>query len=480
MSPCAATVRDPADPASSWPRSATALVATFATDTEPRARPRPAGRLLGGPPAPTGDVDGERLDEAIDIIRTARRRPRRGRARDHPPGRHRRRPAARACGTATGRSSWWARPPSCGSGRSCSRRRSRRPSSRRRAGTTDTTGGDTTATTGEDTSTTTTTDDDRRRAARATTPRPRPATRARRHGAGRERRRPAPAAGAADDGARRHHHRRHDRDDRTGRRAHRRPDGHHRCRPTRRSSRRRRSPSPRRREEDEADATVVLDGRGDDRTRYELGPTACHRPIVEKASARLHERAVGGQPDDPRRGRRHRPRSTASPRSATTPSPPARPASSRIVLDGGRPVGAARSSQPSYSRRPVLDQRRASSEAEAKDLALVLRYGSLPVEFERQAVQTVSAIARQRLAAGRPHRRRRRHRCSSPSTCSATTGPSASWSSPASPCGASLHVRHRLLAGRDPRPRAHAGGGHRHRSCRSARPSTPTSSSSSA
>jgi preprotein translocase subunit SecD len=41
------------------------------------------------------------------------------------------------------------------------------------------------------------------------------------------------------------------------------------------------------------------------------------------------------------------------------------------------------------------------SEREAKDLALVLRYGSLPVELERQSVQTVSAtLGRDSLTAG--------------------------------------------------------------------------------
>src|SRR5207253_8117149 len=41
------------------------------------------------------------------------------------------------------------------------------------------------------------------------------------------------------------------------------------------------------------------------------------------------------------------------------------------------------------------------SEGEAKDLALVLRYGSLPVQLDRQTVQTVSAsLGRDSLRAG--------------------------------------------------------------------------------
>lgn len=46
--------------------------------------------------------------------------------------------------------------------------------------------------------------------------------------------------------------------------------------------------------------------------------------------------------------------------------------------------------QPSYTRDQIVISG-AFSETEAKDLALVLRYGSLPVELERQTVQTVSA-----------------------------------------------------------------------------------------
>ncbi|MGH9230587.1 MAG: protein translocase subunit SecD, partial [Acidimicrobiales bacterium] len=46
--------------------------------------------------------------------------------------------------------------------------------------------------------------------------------------------------------------------------------------------------------------------------------------------------------------------------------------------------------EPSYSKDDITISG-SFSEGEAKDLALVLRYGSLPVELERQSVQTVSA-----------------------------------------------------------------------------------------
>ena len=44
----------------------------------------------------------------------------------------------------------------------------------------------------------------------------------------------------------------------------------------------------------------------------------------------------------------------------------------------------------SFETDDISDLRRASRESEAKDLALVLRYGSLPVTLEPQTVQTVS------------------------------------------------------------------------------------------
>jgi preprotein translocase subunit SecD len=46
--------------------------------------------------------------------------------------------------------------------------------------------------------------------------------------------------------------------------------------------------------------------------------------------------------------------------------------------------------QPSYERDQIVIEG-SFTEGEAKDLALVLRYGALPVELERQSVQTVSA-----------------------------------------------------------------------------------------
>src|SRR5918994_1176259 len=101
------------------------------------------------------------------------------------------------------------------------------------------------------------------------------------------------------------------------------------------------------REDDKADATVILPGKAEGDGPYQLGPSLATGRIVSSASAEFQNEWVVVQ-------------------------------------------SAPNIEQPSYER----DQIQISgtfSEGEAKDLALVLRYGSLPVELERQSVQTVSA-----------------------------------------------------------------------------------------
>ena len=79
-----------------------------------------------------------------------------------------------------------------------------------------------------------------------------------------------------------------------------------------------------------------------------------------------------------------------------------------IVLDS-RVVSAPTIQQPSFERDQIQITG-SFTESEAKDLALVLRYGSLPVNLEPQTVQTVSAtLGEDSLQAG-PHRRPRRPR----------------------------------------------------------------------
>jgi preprotein translocase subunit SecD len=70
-----------------------------------------------------------------------------------------------------------------------------------------------------------------------------------------------------------------------------------------------------------------------------------------------------------------------------------------IVLDGVV-KSAPKIQQPSYERNEIVIEG-SFEERSAKDLALVLRYGALPVELEPQTVQTVSAsLGRDSLRAG--------------------------------------------------------------------------------
>ena len=106
------------------------------------------------------------------------------------------------------------------------------------------------------------------------------------------------------------------------------------------------------------------------------------------------------------------------------PAPPSRRPSSSTARCSRHPDRAG----PEPGRRHRPSQITGDfSQSEAKDLALVLRYGALPVEFERSAEQQVSATLGRRLARRRPPRRRSSASRPSPSTCSSTTGASA-WS----------------------------------------------------
>ena len=136
------------------------LVAAVALGAVPRhghlpaARPRPPGRRVRGARAHRGgERRGPRPDDRDHP--QPRRRPRRGRAGDRPPGRLDRRAAPRRGPAAAGRSTWSAPPPSCGSGPCCSscrprpstppprpRRRIRPPRPRRATTTTTTAAGD--------------------------------------------------------------------------------------------------------------------------------------------------------------------------------------------------------------------------------------------------------------------------------------------------------------------------------------------------
>jgi preprotein translocase subunit SecD len=157
------------------------------------------------------------------------------------------------------------------------------------------------------------------------------------------------------------------------------------------------------REDDTADATVILaqlDDNGNEVTRYQLGPSALEGNALSGAQAVLDPNTSqwavipnfkGGSPgiDD-----LNAIASSCFSKDATCPS-----GQLAIVLDG-EVISAPSISQASYERDSIQISG-SFTEGEAKDLALVLRYGALPVELEPQAAQVVSAtVGEDALRAG--------------------------------------------------------------------------------
>lgn len=144
------------------------------------------------------------------------------------------------------------------------------------------------------------------------------------------------------------------------------------------------------REEDLPEATVLLEEPGEDgkaANTYQLGPAQATGKIVKTARAELGQDGLwtvaleikGGDGIDAFNAIA----AECFSRAATCPT-----GQLAIVLDS-QVKSAPNIEQPSYE----ADQIQISgsfSQAEAKDLALVLRYGSLPVTLEAQTVQTVS------------------------------------------------------------------------------------------
>ena len=140
------------------------------------------------------------------------------------------------------------------------------------------------------------------------------------------------------------------------------------------------------REQDEADQTVTLADKDD--VVYQLGPALATGRIVQTAQAEIPQgqwvvalKMRGGENGI---DKFNEIASQCYSRAQTCPS-----GQLAIVLDSVV-QSAPNIQEPSYTR----DQIQISGsfdESDAKDLALVLRYGSLPIELERQSVQTVSA-----------------------------------------------------------------------------------------
>ena len=141
------------------------------------------------------------------------------------------------------------------------------------------------------------------------------------------------------------------------------------------------------RQDDEADAPVTLQGK-DGEGVFQLGPALATGQIVSSARAEIPQGqwlvalSMKGGADGI--DKFNEIAAQCNPPSATCPT-----GRLAIVLDSVV-QSAPTINESSYSKDDITISG-SFSEGEAKDLALVLRYGSLPVELERQSVQTVSA-----------------------------------------------------------------------------------------
>ncbi|HSP02652.1 MAG TPA: protein translocase subunit SecD, partial [Acidimicrobiales bacterium] len=153
-------------------------------------------------------------------------------------------------------------------------------------------------------------------------------------------------------------------------------------------------------EDDVAEEPVTLaqyDDDGNEIARYRLGPAEATGEILSGASAQIQgvgQWAVGVQI---RGNRIDEFNAIAGTCFNGAPTCPTRQLA--IVLDG-RVVSAPSINAPSFSPDDISISGD-FTEGEAKDLALVLRYGSLPVELEAQQTQSISAsIGQDALDAG--------------------------------------------------------------------------------
>jgi preprotein translocase subunit SecD len=144
------------------------------------------------------------------------------------------------------------------------------------------------------------------------------------------------------------------------------------------------------REDDQADATVILPGI-DDGSLYQLGPSLATGRIVKTASADIQNgqwlvklEMRGGDDGIDKFNE------IAAKCYDQAPDPQVCPSGRLSIVLDSVVQSAPSINEPSYEADQITISG-SFSESEAKDLALVLRYGSLPVELERQSVQTVSA-----------------------------------------------------------------------------------------
>ncbi len=147
-------------------------------------------------------------------------------------------------------------------------------------------------------------------------------------------------------------------------------------------------PTPR--EQDAADATVILPGL-DDGSLYQLGPTLATGRIVKTANADIQNgqwlvalEMRGGDDGIDKFNE------IAAKCYDQAPDPQVCPSGRLAIVLDSVVQSAPSINEPSYEADQISISG-SFSESEAKNLALVLRYGALPVELERQSVQTVSA-----------------------------------------------------------------------------------------
>ena len=147
------------------------------------------------------------------------------------------------------------------------------------------------------------------------------------------------------------------------------------------------------RSEDDADAEVILqDAEG--AAVYRLGPTLATGEIVSSAQAEFQNQWIVGLSMRGGEDGIDRFNEVAAQCYVGAPNPEVCPTGQLAIVLDSVVQSAPTIQQPTYERDAISISgggESAFSEGEAKDLALVLRYGALPVELERQSVQTVSA-----------------------------------------------------------------------------------------
>lgn len=146
------------------------------------------------------------------------------------------------------------------------------------------------------------------------------------------------------------------------------------------------------RSEDLPDATVRLaeeDAEQQPTTVYQLGPSQATGKVVKTASARLGNDGTWSVSLEMRGGERGIDLFNAIAAQCSPPSDTCPTGQLAIVLDSV--VQSAPTIRNASFSASDIEISGDFTESEAKDLALVLRYGSLPVTLEPQTVQTVSA-----------------------------------------------------------------------------------------